>query len=313
MSTRIAIARRAACAALAVCGAAVLPSWEVQAAPVTSVDLGNYVLTGTFFLPVPSALEASAIAYNHDTDTLSVLGDEGDAIVEVSKTGAQLSVMTLTGFDDTEGLTYVGGGQFVLAEERLRTLFKLTYTAGGSVARAGLPNANLGSTVGNIGIEGVSYDPRDGTFVTVKETAPQEVNRNTVTFGTPGTAVVTSIFNPASLGLIDLSDVQLLAALPSLIGTPDENNMLIFSQESAKLLEVGPTGAVLGMFSLAGVVNAEGITIDRDGVIYIVDENDAVSQPRMFVLAPVPLPAPLWLLGSALFGLSPFVRRKHAG
>ena len=114
------IALRLAPLALA-CGLPVL----AHAAPL-SIDLGQYTLAHTYALPVIAAEEASAITYNWDTDSLFVLGDEGDALVEVSKTGVQLSVMTLTGFADTEGLTYVGGGKFVLTEERLRDAFRLT-------------------------------------------------------------------------------------------------------------------------------------------------------------------------------------------
>ena len=50
-----------------------------------------------------TASEASAVTYNWDTGTLFVLGDEGDALVEVDANGTPLSVITLTGFADTEG------------------------------------------------------------------------------------------------------------------------------------------------------------------------------------------------------------------
>lgn len=39
------------------------------------------------------ASEASAVAWNADTGTLFVLGDEGDALVEVSTTGSLISTM----------------------------------------------------------------------------------------------------------------------------------------------------------------------------------------------------------------------------
>ena len=78
--------------------------------------------------------------------------------------------------------------------------------------------------------------------------------------------------------------------------------MLILSQESQKLIKTDRAGNVLAMFSLAGIVNAEGVTMDRDGNIYIVDDNDATSQPRLLVLSAVPLPGAAWLLGSGLIG-----------
>lgn len=255
-------------------------------ASFTSLNLGQYSLTATYALPPIAAEEASAVTYNWDTGTLFVLGDEGDAVVEVSLTGAQLSVMTLTGFDDTEGLTYIGAGQFVITEERLQDAYRFDYSAGGSAARGSLANASIGPTVGNIGVEGISYDPRNGRFISVKEKTPQAVLDSTITFEFPpggGSASNTSLFDPTGLGLLDLSDVQVLATVPSLIGTADEDNLLIYSQESRRLLEVTRSGSILSSFDLSGVDNAEGVTIGPDGTIYIVGEN-----PSLYVLTPAP-------------------------
>ena len=112
---------------------AVAASMALPLTALAQLDLSQYQLAGRF--PLSSAAsEASAVTFNWDTGTLFVVGDEGDAVVEVSTAGVQLSTMSLTGFDDTEGLTYIGGGQFVIVEERLQDVYRMTYTAGGSVA-----------------------------------------------------------------------------------------------------------------------------------------------------------------------------------
>lgn len=253
-------------------------------AAITSLNLADYTLSATYALNPMLADEASAVTFNWDTGTLFVLGDEGDTLTEITTSGAVVSSMSLTGFDDTEGLTYIGGGQFVIAEERLQDVYRLTYTAGGSASRASLLNASIGPTVGNIGVEGISYDPRNGRFISVKEKTPQAVLDSTITFGAPGTASSVSLFSPESaLGLLDLSDVQVLATVPSLLGGIDEDNLLVFSQESARLLEITRSGTVLSSFDLTGVDNAEGVTIGPDGTIYIVGEN-----PTLYVLTPTP-------------------------
>jgi uncharacterized protein YjiK len=280
-----------------------------------AIDLGGYKLTGSYLLP-SAASEASAITYNWNTGTFFVLGDEGDALVEVSKTGQQLSRMTLGNFNDTEGLTYVGNGQFVITEERLRDAYRFTYAANGVANRTSLAAVDLGSTIGNIGIEGISYDPRDGSFVTVKEKDPQGVMKNVLTFGAPGGAqggaTITSIFAP-NLGVIDLSDVQVLSVLP---GAGNADNLLILSQESSLLLEVTRSGTVLSTFDLGLLTgNAEGVTIDpTTGKIYVVAEASyGLGGPTMFELTPTPVPVPaaLPLFGTALAGIAAMRRRRR--
>jgi uncharacterized protein YjiK len=145
------------------------------ATPPTSIDLFTYVRVGRFSLPEPTrtaappnsllAQEASGVTYNWDTDTLFVVGDGGTSVVQVTKTGKLIDSMTLapggspqgTEFFDTEGISYVGGGKFVLLEERYRQANLFTYIAGATLQRADVKTVKLGTTIGNIGLEGVSY------------------------------------------------------------------------------------------------------------------------------------------------------------
>lgn len=265
-------------------------------AQAASLGLSNYQLTGTYALPSGTASEASAVTWNADNNHLFVLGDEGDALVEVTLQGTQVSAMTLTGFDDTEGLTYVGGGKFVVTEERLQDAYLLTYTAGGTVARSSLQSASLGPTVGNVGIEGISYDASTGSFVAVKEKTPQGVYSVAINFAT-ASAAVSDLFIP-NLGTADLSDVQVLS----------NGNLLILSQESARLMEVSRSGQVLGSIDLSSMAdNIEGVTIDNKGTIYLVGEN-----PELYVLsAPVPEAQTWAMLVAGLGALAVVTRRKR--
>src|ERR1700750_615897 len=121
---------------------------------LSGVDLSKYAPVGRFDLPEPTrtqappnsllAQEASSVTYDWDTDTLFVVGDGGTSVVQVSKTGQLIDSMTLapgdspqgTTFYDTEGISYVGGGKFVLSEERYRQLDLFTYVAGGTLTAA---------------------------------------------------------------------------------------------------------------------------------------------------------------------------------
>lgn len=269
--------------------------------PQSSVDLANYRLVGEYALPVgtganPLAEEASGITYNKDTGTLFIVGDEGSGIVEVTKQGVRVSEMALVGGADVEGISYLGSGQFIYVEERLRSLHRFTWTAGGSITESATPSVKLGSTVGNIGIEGASFDPVSGGFIAVKETTPQQIFRTDVTFavGGPGTTSngsaagepATLLFDPAKAGLPAFNDVFVLAnALP--VADGDYRNLLIVSASAGKLVKMDRDGNLLGTLDIGAAQN-EGVTMDDQRVIYTVNENGAggTGHPQMVVFAP---------------------------
>jgi uncharacterized protein YjiK len=264
-----------------------------SSALASAFDLASYHHSSTFNLPSSIAAESSAISFNPDTGTLFVVGDDGGAILEVSRLGVPISSMFLSGFSDTEGLSYAGNGRFVIAEERIQDLFLLTYTSGATVSRSSLQSVSLGDTVGNEGIEGVSFEPSTGSYFAVKEKNPQHALIASADFSA-GAASTAPLFDPASLGLLDLSDIQVLSVVPSLHGTADLQNFLILSQESELLLEVSRDGQVLSSLDLHAISGSiEGVAIDNDGVIYLCDET-----PRVYTLTPIPTPASVFALAA---------------
>ena len=294
--------------------------------PVTSVDLSTYIRTGRFDLPEPTrtthppnsllAQEASAVTYNWDTDTLFVVGDGGTSVVQVTKTGTLIDSMTLapgpspqgTDFYDTEGITYVGGNKFVLVEERDRQANLFTYTAGAVLHKTDAQTVKLGTTIGNIGLEGVSYDPSTNGpagngYIFVKEKDPESVFQTNIDFvagtatnGSPSATGSTNLFNPALANLLDFSDVFALSNLPSLSGQPDFSHLLILSQESGQIVNIDRAGNVYSTLTIVSdsgnplsVVGQthEGVTMDRDGNLYVVSENGGgdANHPQLWVYA----------------------------
>lgn len=255
-----------------------------------SIQLGSYQVAGIYSLDIlggtsggVSGLEASAITYARDRGTLFFVGDEGTGVVEISRTGQTLGQMafdwTGTGSTrhDTEGLTYLGGGQLVVSEERLYDAYKFSYVAGGSALLADASVSISNDNVGNSGLEGISVDARDGSFVTVKQVQPQDILAGALSFavGTTGVAAMGPLFDAALMGLSSLSDVQTLAGVDALVGTPAADHLLVLSLGSRRLVEVNRQGVVLSSFDLSSVLphnGIEGVTIDEAGTIYLVAE-----------------------------------------
>lgn len=278
------------------------------------IDLANYRVSGRYSLPEPNATtpnllaqEASGVTYDKNTDTLFVVGDGGTAVVQVAKDGTLIDSMTLeedaskpqgTAFYDPEGIAYLGGGRFVLVEERYRQVSRFTYTAGGSLGTADVQTVVLGTTIGNIGIEGISYDPYSGDFIGVKEADPEGVfltgidfDAGTATNGSATTENSVNMFDPAKAGLSTMNDVYALSnVLPS--SAPDYEQLLILSAPDGMVVKIDRSGVVQSSLDVGADAQNEGIAVDGDYNVYTVNEvGGGDGHPQMFVFASA-CPAP---------------------
>ena len=282
-----------------------VPNYSAPAS--AGINLSNYIRVGRYDLPEPTrttppdatsllAQEVSAVTYNWDSNSLFVVGDGGTSIVQVTKTGQLINSMTLapgaspqgTDFYDPEGLAYIGNGMFVMTEERDRQAVKFTYVAGTTLTRSLAQTVKLGTTIGNIGLEGLSYDPSTNGYIFVKEAQPQSIFQtgidfaaNTATNGSPTTVNSTDLFNPALANMLDFADVFALSNIPYLNGQADYSHLLVLSQESGKIVNVDRLGNIYSTLTIVTdsgnpltVPNQqhEGLTMDRDSFLYVVSE-----------------------------------------
>ncbi|HEY4373637.1 MAG TPA: SdiA-regulated domain-containing protein [Burkholderiales bacterium] len=322
-----------------------LAAFGAASAQAAGVDLGNYQVTGNYKLDSlfgtsgrgVSGLEASGVTYDWDTGTLFYVGDEGTGAVEISTTGQTLSTMRFSWpagvKGDAEGITYLGNGQFATVDERAQNIYQFTYAGNtgfntpnvtSGVNLANVPWTNIGPNVGNSGLEGLSYDRRDGSFVTIKQEDPENVRAGHLSFATGatgGNSSMTPLFDPSLLGLSTLSDVQTLSGVTALAGTPQADDLLILSLGSKKLVMASRTGQVLSSFDLSTVDpdNAiEGVTIGADGTIYLVGEGSGSDPHSVLVVlgstAPIPEPETyaLMLAGLAVLGFAARRRKQQA-
>jgi uncharacterized protein YjiK len=293
--------------------------------------LDNYTVEWTKAIPTH---EGSSVAYNWDQNRLMVTNDEETkgtgsnyfaTLGEYDMNGNFLATITVNGCQtfasqkcDPEGLTYVGGNNYVIASERVQDMFKVTSaTTSGDRTYTSFDTAqriSVSGDAGNKGLEGIAFDKTTGDFWGVKETDPQAIYKITGADWAAGTGTVTNPFNITALGLNTLSDIAVLSN--GGFSGSSADNLLILSGTSKVIMEVTKTGTLVGSFSLASFTSTidptgaggkfEGMTVDAAGNIYLVsDDGDGPDQSYMVKLklnGAVPEPA-TWALMIAGFGL----------
>ena len=293
-----------------------LPVIALAATGTAAEPLSRYTHVTTRLLDGIS--EASAVAYNPDRNTLFSIGDEGQAIFEFSKSGDLLGSMNITNptgsngmkaLVDPEGLAYLGNGVFMIGDERPMTGLVTTYVAGTTVTASDFPvhlfdPAYVNNP--NNGLEGVCFDPVNNSIWGVKELSPfaiyqlKDLNLPTQNVTKPFQA---REFNKLGY-LTDIADIFVMAGSSAFTpNDPRRMNILILSQQDNLILEMNRSGQVVDKLdiSFVGRHTIEGITMDQDGVIYLVSEQPVGStQSGLHILTPPPTATPFEAWAAAM-------------
>lgn len=248
----------------------------VSALPDYRVSVEAYPVAGV-------TRNLSGLAWDAQRGHLWAVVNEPPQLLALDTDGDVLARHPLVGFHDVEGIAVLGNGQLLLAEERRQTLVVVPMPAGpdAALSRDGLPALTLALGGGdNAGLEGLAYDEaRDRLFV-VKEHSPRKL------YEIHGLRA--SLAGRLDIEVIDredwIRDKFVARDFSSVEFDPRTGHLILLSDASRLALEldadgryVGYQGLAAGFAGLAGSIpQAEGVTLDERGNLYVV------SEPNLF-------------------------------
>jgi uncharacterized protein YjiK len=257
--------------------------WHGNQAPDKNIWLPDYkaVIQAK---PLADVTNLSGIAYDPDHDRLlGITNGVPMEIVAMSRNGDLLERYPLIGFQDTEGIAYMGKGRVVIADEGLQRLYVLTLPDSPgpiSVENAQFVAIEINLSEHNKGFEGVTYDAANDRIFAIKERDPRQLYSVTgmlASMGGPLQVRIKDLTNwiDRSVFGLDLSEGYY---------DPRTGHLLLLSEQSSNLTELDQDGNFVSIRSLLGLTDdlektipqAEGMTMDADGELYIV------SEPNLF-------------------------------
>jgi uncharacterized protein YjiK len=227
---------------------------------------------------------ASGLAFNNETGTLFTVLNDMSMIVELTRDGKPIREIKVHGTDDLEGISHLEKDYYVVADERESKLWLLQIkpeTRELSIKDARLLKFGMNER-GNKNFEGVTWDSVHHRLIVVKERDPKYVMSVTGLYE-PNEDKQSQIevqrmtqFDPAlKWALRDLSSVTYHERT---------GHFFLLSDESKLLKQFNEQGQTLGSLALwkgfhglhENVPQAEGVSIDDEGNVYIV------SEPNLF-------------------------------
>jgi len=257
--------------------------WHGNQAPDKNIWLPDYkaVIQAK---PVASVTDLSGITYDPDRDRLlGITNSSSMAIVTLSRNGDLLERYPLIGFQDTEGIAYLGKGRVVIADEVLQRLYVVTLpSTPGPIHAENAPflAIEINLSEHNKGFEGVTYDAANDRIFAIKERDPRQLYSVTGMLASMGGPLQVRIKDlthwiDRSVFNLDLSEGYY---------DPRTGHLLLLSEQSSNLTELDQDGNFVSIRSLLGLTDdlektipqAEGMTMDAEGELYIV------SEPNLF-------------------------------
>jgi len=249
----------------------------------TRLGLESYRV-GIDALPLTGVAEnASGLTYHPGRNSLFSVINQPAKIVELAVDGTLKRTISVEGVADLEGITHVRGNEFFLADERTQQLIHVEISDDQKVVSTqGRPRLGLAfDLAGNLGFEGVSWDHTQKRLFVVKEKRPLRL------FELYGLAAALD-GHKLDLQIREWfprgSAALLLRDLSSLTYHEDSGNMLLLSDESRLVVELGAERQPSGMLVLRkgwhgltrDVPQAEGIAVGPRGEIFLI------SEPNLF-------------------------------
>ncbi len=229
--------------------------------------------------------DLSGLTYNSSTNSFFAPTNGIPMVFELGLDGSFIRSITLNGFQDTEGLVWVGGNDYFIIEERKGRAVKITIDASTTSISYPTEYIQLPGTWGNnLGLEGISYNPSTNELIIIKEKSPLTIYAVEIPANLSDPITVTNPFNIAinNFGFTDLSGLHHLGMTSGLSEMNVSNHFLVLSHESTALVETDETGYEYSRIDLsaggangtlgAALFQAEGVSADDQGNIYVVSE-----------------------------------------
>ncbi|MEL0168424.1 MAG: SdiA-regulated domain-containing protein [Pseudomonadaceae bacterium] len=227
--------------------------------------------------------DLSGITHDPERGRLLAITNAGPThVLALDRQGRLLGRYPLIGFEDPEDLAWLGDDLLLIIEERVQRLNIIRLPAAfGSITRDDARQLTLGVALSddNKGFEGVAYDRHRDVLYVVKERDPQQLYRIT--------GLRPTLAGNLQLDIQDLShwveNAGVSTDLSAITVEPDSGHLLLLSDESQLLFELGNDGQLLDRRSLrAGngmredIPQPEGVVLGERGELFVV------SEPNLF-------------------------------
>lgn len=221
---------------------------------------------------------ASGVTYVPDWQTLLVVVDDPETIIEYNTKGEKQRSIECDGFKDLESICWLSKTTFAIAEEgRMRITLATITPETRFISSKDHPSFQLTPPLSkeydNKGIEGLAYDAKQNILYAAKEGKPR------------GIFEISQPMNPDKRAVRPWNSKRILPLpqrdLSGMYFDSEEFGLMIVSDESRNLIAVTPEGQVMTRYTLQkgeatlfpkSVKKAEGIAMGPDRRIFIVGE-----------------------------------------
>ncbi|MDD1506296.1 SdiA-regulated domain-containing protein [Pseudomonas sp. CNPSo 3701] len=227
--------------------------------------------------------DVSALTYDPDRKSLFTVTNQNSRLIELSLEGEVLRQIELVGFGDAEAVEYVAPGHLVIADERPQRLVDVRIDDATTSVNAG-DGQQLSVTLdmgrANKGFEGLAYDLMGKRLFVAKERDPLRIYEvrgfPKLDPSAPSSVQISeNLERDAAIFVRDLSSLHYDSRTGHLLALSDESRLVVELDQDGK--PISSLSLLPGQHGLKkSVPQAEGITMDDQGVLYLT------SEPNLF-------------------------------